>query len=58
MVLCGINTNNNIPKKTPGSCKSLLDYVITDLPELKRTYASDFRTIQGKMSDHFATSII
>ena len=52
-------TNNNIPTRISGHCKSLLDYIITDLPELKRTYISDtpLKTIQGKMSDHFATSI-
>ena len=53
-------TNNNIPTIISGNCKPLLDYIITDLPELKRSYKSDtpLRTIQGKMSDHFAKSII
>ena len=61
MVPYGMNiTNNKIPTRISGNCKSLLDYIITDLPELKRTYISDtpLRTIQGKMSDHFETSII
>ena len=53
-------TSNNIPTRISGNCESLLDYVITGLPEYKRTYISDtsLRTTQGKMSDHFATSII
>ena len=53
-------TNENIPTRISGNCKSLLDYIITDLPEYKRTYISDtpLRTIKGKMSDHYATSII
>ena len=61
MVTYGMNiTKNDKPTKISGNCKSLLDYIITDLPESKRTYICDtpLRTIQGKMSDHFATSII
>ena len=61
MVKYGMNiTNNKISTSISGNCKSLLDYIITDLPELKRTNVSDtpLRRIQGKMSDHFATSII
>ena len=53
-------TNENIPTGISGNCKSLLDYIITDLPKYKRTCISDTppRTIKGKMSDHYATSII
>ena len=61
MVPYGMNiTNNIIPTRISGNCNSLLGYINIDLPELKRTYISDtpLRTIQGKMSNHFATSII
>ena len=52
-------TNENIPTKISGNCNSLLDYIITDLPEHKRTCISDtpLRTIKEKMSDHYATII-
>ena len=53
-------TNENIPTRISGNCKPLLDYIITDLPEYKRTCISDkpLRTTKGKKSDHYATSII
>ena len=42
MVPYGRNIKNiNIPTRISGNCKSLLDYIITDLPEMKRTYISD-----------------
>ena len=53
-------TNESIPTRISGNCKSLLDYIITDLPEYKQSCISDtpLRTIKGKTSDHYATSII
>ena len=60
-VTYGMNiTNNDTPTRLSGNCKHLLYYVITDLLKFKRTYISytPLRTTQGKMRDHFATSVI
>ena len=59
MVPSGMNITNNIPTRISGNCKSLLDYIVTDYSiETKLYIRYPSRNNPGKMSDHFATSII